>query len=199
MGKYISFTTLVRGPLITQAIDVSGAAVPNTTINPNGSTTTITVTTTNAHNLVVGNPILVTCTAGTNWTALSGEYFVNTVPSGTTFTIILRAGTSVTPGTIAIAASNNAVSLPVLIDVDKVFRMSRIADNILGIYLAGIYDNNKVIRVVFNSNDTTGETHNFIMSEIAKCGYDAYQSGKPIYEINSLPGGRTCNFIFTNT
>ena len=99
----------VRGPLITQAIDVSGAAVPSTTINPNGSTDTITVTTTNAHNLVIGNPILVTCTAGTNWTALSGEYFVNTVPSGTTFTIILKSGAYVVPGTIAIAASNNAV------------------------------------------------------------------------------------------
>lgn len=198
MGKYISFTPLVRGPIITQTIDVTGAAVPATPINPNGSTDTITVTTTNPHNLVVGNPILVTCTGGTNWTTLSGEYFVNTVPSTTTFTIILRAGTSVTPATIAIAASNNAISLPVLIDVDTIFKMSRIADNILGIYLAGVYDSNKVIRVVFNSNDSTGETHNFIMSEIAKCGYDAYQSGKPIYEINSLPGGRTCNFIFTN-
>lgn len=198
MGKYISFTPLVRGPIITQAVDYTGAA-PSAGTSYNGSTDEMTITTTNSHNLVVGNPILVTCVGGAGgWTSLTGEYFVYATPTATTFTIVPKAGTGLTVGTITVASANNSISLPTLIDVDAVFKMSRIANNILGIYLAGVYDSNKVIRVVFNSSDAAGTTHNFIMSEIAKCGYDAYQSGNPVYEINSLPNGRTCNFIFTN-
>lgn len=198
MGKYISFTPLVRGPIITQAVDYTGASPSIATANPNGSTDLITITTTNPHGLVVGNPVLLTCTGGTNWTGLSGEYFVNTVTS-LTFTVVSRAGSTVTAGSVTVASSNSSIALPTLIDVDTIFRMVRISDLILGIYLVGIYDSNKVIRVVFNSADSTGATHNFIMNEIAKCSNNAYLSGLPIYEINSLPGGRTCNFIFTLT
>jgi hypothetical protein len=199
MGKYISFTPLVRGPIITQAVDYTGAA-PSAGTSYNGSTDEMTITTTNSHNLVVGNPILVTCVGGAGgWTSLTGEYFVYATPTATTFTIVPKAGTGLTVGTVTVASANSSIALPTLIDVDNIFRMARISDLILGIYLVGIYDSNKVIRVVFNSADSTGATHNFIMNEIAKCSNNAYLSGLPIYEINSLPGGRTCNFIFTLT
>ena len=198
MGKYISFTPLVRGPIITQAVDYTGAA-PSPGVAYNGSTDALTVTTTNDHGLVAGNLVLVTFVGGAGgWTALTGDYFVNTVPTSKTFTIIPRVSSGLTVGTITVASSSSSILLPTLIDVDSIFKMARISDSTLGIYLAGIYDNNKVIRVVFSSDDSTGATHNFIMNEIAKCGNDAYLSGKPVYEINSLTGGRTCNFIFTN-
>jgi hypothetical protein len=54
------------------------------------SSTTITVTTTNAHGLTVGIPILVTgLTATTN--PPNGTYTVATVPSSTTFTYIVAS------------------------------------------------------------------------------------------------------------
>jgi len=198
MGKYISFTPLVRGPIITQTVNYTGAS-PSAATTYDGASTLLTITTSNAHGLVAGNPVLVTFSGGNSaWTALTGEYFVNAVLTNTTFNIIPRAASAVETGTIAVASSNNSISLPILIDVDAIFKMDRLTNSVLGIYLAGIHDSNKVIRVVFNSPDPSRETHNFIMNEIAKCGNDAYLSGTPVYEINSLPGGRTCNFIFTN-
>lgn len=82
---------------------VSDAATPST----------ITVTTTYAHGLVPGTPILVNLSAGTNQAYGEGSFIIVSVPSTNTFTYTAKPGAAVT-GSLAgiIDVRSNATFLP---------------------------------------------------------------------------------------
>ena len=75
----------------------TGAGVPVASITSNAaSPSVITVTTSAAHGLVPGSPIVAVATsAGTNHGLITGDYFAETVPSNTTFTFTARTGGAV--------------------------------------------------------------------------------------------------------
>jgi hypothetical protein len=56
---------------------------------------TITVTTTYAHGLVPGTPILMNLSAGTNYEYAEGSFTIVSVPSTTTFTYTAKTGAAV--------------------------------------------------------------------------------------------------------
>jgi hypothetical protein len=105
-----SFTFFAKGIVGTNGVSVytgstygrrggfyAGSAIPITGYASDGnSPSKITVTTSSAHGLVPGAPIVnVVTSTGTNHTLMSGNFFVETVPHATTFTFTGRVGGAV--------------------------------------------------------------------------------------------------------
>lgn len=100
--------------VIREAYPFTGADLDIVSIVSDGANpSTITVTTTYAHGLVPGTPILVDMQAGTNYAYALGSFLVLSVPSTTTFTFTAKAGAAVS-GTLTgvINVRSNAVFLP---------------------------------------------------------------------------------------
>ena len=100
--------------IIRQAFPYTGADLDIVSIVSDGANpSTITVTTTYAHGLVPGTPILVNLSAGTNQAYGEGSFIIISVPSTTTFTYQAKTGAAVS-GSLAgiINVRSNAVFLP---------------------------------------------------------------------------------------
>ena len=100
--------------VVRQAFPYTGADLDVASIVSDGLTpSTITVTTTYAHGLVPGTPILVALTSGTNQAYGTGSFFVTAVPTTTTFSYTAKAGAAVS-GSLAglINIRSNAAFLP---------------------------------------------------------------------------------------
>lgn len=99
---------------IRQAFPFTGADLDIASITSDGSNpSTITVTTTYAHGLVPGTPILVNLSSGTNMAYAEGTFFLISVPSTTTFTYQAKSGAAVS-GSITgiINVRSNATFIP---------------------------------------------------------------------------------------
>jgi hypothetical protein len=82
--------------IIRQAYPYTGADFDVTSIVSDGNNpSTITVTTTYAHGLVPGTPILMNLSAGTNFSYAEGSFSIISVPSTTTFTYQAKTGAAV--------------------------------------------------------------------------------------------------------
>jgi len=81
----------------------AGSAMPVSGYVSNASSpSTITVTTSAAHGLVPGAPIVnVVSSSGSNHTLMGGNFFVETVPTATTFTFTARVGGAVANAAIS--------------------------------------------------------------------------------------------------
>jgi hypothetical protein len=100
--------------IIRQAYPYTGADFDVTSIVSDGNNpSTITVTTTYAHGLVPGTPILMNLSAGTNYEYAEGSFTIISVPSTTTFTYQAKTGAAVS-GTISGLAfvRSNAAFIP---------------------------------------------------------------------------------------
>jgi hypothetical protein len=94
-------------PYTGSDLDVSGIASDGS--NPS----TITVTTTYAHGLVPGTPIMVVLGSGTNAVYAEGSFLIISVPTTTTFTYQAKTGAAVTsPASATINTRSNAAFLP---------------------------------------------------------------------------------------
>ena len=103
------FDTVIR-----EAFPYTGADLDVTSITSDGATpSTITVTTTYAHGLTPGTPILVNLSSGTNQEYAEGSFLTLTVPSTTTFTYQAKSGAAVT-GSLAgiVNVRSNAAFAP---------------------------------------------------------------------------------------
>ena len=100
--------------VVREAYPFTGADLDIVSIVSDGNNpSTITVTTTYAHGLVPGTPILVDMTAGTNYAYALGSFYVVSVPSTTTFTFTAKAGAAVSGSlTGIINVRSNATFLP---------------------------------------------------------------------------------------
>ncbi len=99
---------------VRQAFPYTGADLDIASITSDGATpSTITVTTTFAHGLVPGTPILVSLSSGTNQAYAEGSFFLVSVPSTTTFTYTAKSGAAVS-GSLAgvINVRSNATFIP---------------------------------------------------------------------------------------
>jgi hypothetical protein len=105
-----SFTYISKGTVGTNGTSVwnqstyarrggfyAGAGLPITGYSSNGaSPSIITVTCSAAHGLVAGAPIVNTVTSvGTNHSLMNGNFFIESVPTATTFTFTARVGGAV--------------------------------------------------------------------------------------------------------
>lgn len=100
--------------VIRQAYPYTGADLDVVSIVSDGANpSTITVTTTYAHGLVPGTPLLVNLSSGTNASYAEGSFFIISVPSTTTFTYTAKTGAAVS-STIAglVFVRSNAAFLP---------------------------------------------------------------------------------------
>jgi len=100
--------------VIRQAYPYTGAELDVVSIVSDGANpSTITVTTTYAHGLVPGTPLLVNLSSGTNAAYAEGSFFIISVPSTTTFTYTAKTGAAVS-STIAglVFVRSNAAFLP---------------------------------------------------------------------------------------
>lgn len=100
--------------VIREAFPYTGADLDVVSITSNGSTpSTITVTTTYAHGLTPGCPILVNLTAGTNQAYGEGSFIVLSVPTTTSFTYQAKPGAAVS-GSLAgvVNVRSNAAFIP---------------------------------------------------------------------------------------
>lgn len=100
--------------VLRQAFPYTGADLDVASIVSDGATpSTITVTTTYAHGLVPGTPILVNLSSGTNQAYGEGSFFITSVPTTTTFTYTGKSGAAVT-GSLAgsVYVRSNASFLP---------------------------------------------------------------------------------------
>ena len=100
--------------IIRQAFPYTGADFDVTSIVSDGNNpSTITVTTTYAHGLVPGTPILMNLSAGTNFSYAEGSFSIISVPSTTTFTYTAKTGAAVS-GSISGQAfvRSNAAFIP---------------------------------------------------------------------------------------
>lgn len=100
--------------IIRQAYPYTGADMDVTSITSDGANpSTITVTTTFAHGLVPGTPILMNLSAGTNYTYAEGSFNIISVPSTTTFTYQAKTGAAVSGSISGLAfVRSNAAFLP---------------------------------------------------------------------------------------
>lgn len=100
--------------IIRQAYPYTGADMDVTSITSDGANpSTITVTTTYAHGLVPGTPILMNLSAGTNYAYAEGSFTIIGVPSTTTFTYQARTGAAVSGSISGLAfVRSNAAFLP---------------------------------------------------------------------------------------
>lgn len=99
---------------IRQAYAYTGADLDIASIVSDGLTpSTITVTTTYAHGLTPGTPIMVNLSSGTNQAYAEGSFIIVSVPSTTTFTYTAKSGAAVS-GSLAgvINVRSNATFLP---------------------------------------------------------------------------------------
>ena len=100
--------------VIRQAYPYTGADLDVVSITSDGANpSTITVTTTYAHGLVPGTPLLVNLSTGTNAAYAEGSFFIISVPSTTTFTYTAKTGAAVS-GSLAgiINVRSQAIFLP---------------------------------------------------------------------------------------
>lgn len=100
--------------VIRQAYPYTGADLDVVSITSDGANpSTITVTTTYAHGLVPGTPLLVSLSSGTNAAYAEGSFFIISVPSTTTFTYTAKTGAAVS-GSLAgvVNVRSQAVFLP---------------------------------------------------------------------------------------
>jgi hypothetical protein len=100
--------------VLRQAYAFTGADLDILSIAGNGSDpATITVTTRYAHGLVPGTTIIANLTAGTNYLYGTGNFFVLSVPSTSTFTYTAKTGAAVSGAlTGEINVRSSAVFLP---------------------------------------------------------------------------------------
>jgi len=113
-GLAVGYPLNQNDTVIRKAFPYTGADLDIVSIVSDGATpSTITVTTTYAHGLVPGTPILVDLTAGTNQAYGEGSFYLVSVPSTTTFTYTAKAGAAVS-GSLAgvINVRTNAVFVP---------------------------------------------------------------------------------------
>lgn len=99
---------------VRQAYPYTGADLDVVSIvSDAGTPSTITVTTTYAHGLVPGTPIIVNLTAGTNTAYGEGSFIIVSVPSTTTFTYTAKTGAAVS-GSLSgiINVRSNATFVP---------------------------------------------------------------------------------------
>lgn len=98
--------TTVRGAYPYTGADLDVVSMTSDGNNPS----TITVTTTYAHGLVPGSPILVVLASGTNLTYAEGSFYLISVPSTNTFTYQAKTGAVVSnPVVNTINVRSNAV------------------------------------------------------------------------------------------
>ena len=100
--------------IVRQAYQYTGADLDVVSITSDGGNpSTITVTTTYAHGLVPGTPIIVALSVGTNASYATGSFFATAIPSTTTFQYLAKTGAAVS-GTIAgtVNVRSNAAFLP---------------------------------------------------------------------------------------
>ena len=100
--------------ILRQAYAYTGADLDVVSMASDGADpSTITVTTTYAHGLVPGTPIMVVLASGTNPTFAEGSFFILNVPTTNTFTYQAKTGAIVgTPVSLAINVRSNASFLP---------------------------------------------------------------------------------------
>lgn len=109
----VNFTFLVNTAPATSLFDstktyafagsfFSGAGIPTTSITTNG-TTSVTVTTTGAHGLRVGNAINIRSTTGVTGGPINGSWVVATTPTNNTFTFVTTSNAS---GTITLSGGS---------------------------------------------------------------------------------------------
>jgi hypothetical protein len=100
--------------IIRQAYPYTGADFDVTSIVSDGNNpSTITVTTTYAHGLVPGTPILMNLNAGTNYEYAEGSFTILSVPSTTTFTYQAKTGAAVSGSIAGLAfVRSNAAYIP---------------------------------------------------------------------------------------
>ena len=100
--------------IIRQAFPYTGADFDVTSIVSDGNNpSTITVTTTYAHGLVPGTPILMNLSAGTNYQYAEGSFNIISVPSTTTFTYTAKTGAAVSGSIAGLAfVRSNAAFIP---------------------------------------------------------------------------------------
>jgi hypothetical protein len=113
-GLAVGYPLNQNDSAVREAFPYTGADLDIVSIVSDGNTpSTITVTTTYAHGLVPGTPILVDLTAGTNQAYGEGSFYLVSVPSTTTFTYTGKAGAAVS-GSLAgvINVRSNAVFVP---------------------------------------------------------------------------------------
>ena len=113
-GLAVGYPLNQTDTVIREAFPYTGADLDIVSIVSDAATpSTITVTTTYAHGLVPGTPILVDLTAGTNQAYGEGSFFLVSVPSTTTFTYTGKAGAAVS-GSLAgtINVRSNAAFVP---------------------------------------------------------------------------------------
>jgi hypothetical protein len=100
--------------VLRQAFPYTGADLDVVSMVSDGNNpSTITVTTTYAHGLVPGTPILVVLASGGNLTFAEGSFFILSVPTTNTFTYQAKTGAIVTsPVVQTINVRSNAAFLP---------------------------------------------------------------------------------------
>jgi membrane-bound inhibitor of C-type lysozyme len=100
--------------IIRQAYPYTGGAMNVASILADGANpATITVTTTYAHGLVPGTPILMNLSSGTNFQYAEGSFTIISIPSTTTFTYQAKTGVAVTGALVGSAfVRSNAAFLP---------------------------------------------------------------------------------------
>ena len=100
--------------IIRQAFPYTGAEFDVASIVSDGANpSTITVTTTYAHGLVPGTPILMNLSAGTNYSYAEGSFTIVSVPSTTTFTYTAKTGAAVSGSITGLAfVRSNAAFVP---------------------------------------------------------------------------------------
>ena len=100
--------------IIRQAYPYTGADMDVASITSDGANpSTITVTTTYAHGLVPGTPILMNLSSGTNAAFAEGSFNIISIPSTTTFTYQAKTGAAVSGSIAGLAfVRSNAAYLP---------------------------------------------------------------------------------------
>ena len=110
----LGYTLNQTDTVVREAYPFSGADLDVVSITSDGANpSTITVTTTYAHGLVPGTPILANLTAGTNYAYGLGSFLIVSVPSTTTFTYTAKAGAAISGSITGIFnVRSNATFLP---------------------------------------------------------------------------------------
>ena len=103
----------IVGPQTAGPADIT--TIETDFVSANVFTTTAEVTTTIAHNLSVGTPVLISGVTGTAADRFNGSYFVSEIVSPTKFRYIIKD-----PGTGAPAGNPTAVGSQVQVEVDSV-------------------------------------------------------------------------------
>jgi len=100
--------------ILRQAFPYTGADLDVVSMVSDGANpSTITVTTTYAHGLVPGTPIMVVLASGTNAVYAEGSFFILSVPTTNTFTYQAKTGAAVTsPVVQTVNVRSNAAFLP---------------------------------------------------------------------------------------